>query len=138
MSIEKVRVQFKQKLGAEIARLREGKGWKQTHLAEQVGVRSASVSQWERGRVSPQAAMLVTVAEALDTTLPDLLAPALPGFAKDPRSAVKPDPRRALVFYEFTARIAGHKWLRRAVLALADEEERQQFDETLRRAEDLQ
>ena len=58
-------------LGARITTLRMGRGWRQSDLAAELGgtTRRSSVANWERGIVTPTAASLFALAEALETTV---------------------------------------------------------------------
>lgn len=58
-----------QKVGGQIAALRKNRGFTQTDLGERLGVTFQAVSKWERGEALPDAALLVDLAEALETTV---------------------------------------------------------------------
>jgi len=60
-------------LGTVIRVLRHEQGLNQTELAKRLGKPSATVSAWELGKAMPEAANLVALANALDTTVSDLL-----------------------------------------------------------------
>jgi transcriptional regulator with XRE-family HTH domain len=65
----------------------------QLQLAELLGVRQSSVSQWERGSTRPSTVHLLALAAALKSSLLDFAAPdaALdPGAALDPDAHVHP------------------------------------------------
>lgn len=57
-----------QKVGEQIAYLRKRKGLTQSELGEHIGVTFQAVSKWERGEALPDTAILVELANALDTT----------------------------------------------------------------------
>jgi transcriptional regulator with XRE-family HTH domain len=72
-------------LGTVIKTLRSEQGLNQTELARRLGKPSATVSAWELGKAMPEAANLVAVAEALETTVSNLLVRSgLQGPASDP------------------------------------------------------
>ena len=56
------------KIGAQIALLRKKKGITQSELGERLGVSFQSVSKWERGENLPDTAILVDLANILETT----------------------------------------------------------------------
>lgn len=62
-----------QKTGAQIAALRKRKGLSQSALGERLGVTFQAVSKWERGETLPDAALLVDLAEVLETTVDFIL-----------------------------------------------------------------
>jgi len=45
----------------------------QWQLAEKVGVKQASIAQWEKGKTSPRFERLADIATALDCTVDDLI-----------------------------------------------------------------
>ena len=57
-----------QKVGNQIALLRKEKGMTQSELGDRLGVTFQSVSKWERGETLPDTAILVDLANALETT----------------------------------------------------------------------
>ena len=59
--------------GRRIQALRKAKDWTQKDLAERLCVTDKSVSKWERGLNYPDIAMLEPLAQALDTTVVELL-----------------------------------------------------------------
>lgn len=64
-------------VGGRVVALRKARGWKQSDLAEALGLRSAMpVSRWERGEVAPRADHLVGLARVFGTTVEALLAAA--------------------------------------------------------------
>jgi len=63
-----------QKTGALIRRLRLEKGLTQKELAEKLQISDKAVSKWERGLGCPDVGLLTALAEALEVTLPELLA----------------------------------------------------------------
>jgi len=62
-----------QKVGSQIAALRKGHGLTQNDLGERLGVSFQAVSKWERGETLPDTALLVDLAEALETTVDFIL-----------------------------------------------------------------
>ncbi len=59
--------------GERIRKLRRAKGWRQIDLAEQSGVHEVHISDLERGSREPGLRTLYKIADALDTTLAELL-----------------------------------------------------------------
>lgn len=62
-----------QKVGGQIAILRKGRGLTQNELGEQLNVSFQAVSKWERGETLPDSAILVDLADALETTVDFIL-----------------------------------------------------------------
>jgi transcriptional regulator with XRE-family HTH domain len=60
-------------LGAKIRAARRKAGLTQASLAELMGVRQSSISQWERGHTRPSLEHLVPLAAALGVSLDGLL-----------------------------------------------------------------
>jgi transcriptional regulator with XRE-family HTH domain len=60
-------------LGAKIRAARRMAGLSQASLAELMGVRQSSISQWERGHTRPSLEHLVPLASALNASLDELL-----------------------------------------------------------------
>lgn len=56
-----------------IRSFRKAKGWTQEQLAKAIGVKRSVVSKYESGSVSPSAATIERIAQALDTTPADLM-----------------------------------------------------------------
>lgn len=72
------------RLGLRVRRLREAMGLSQEDLAERTGLHAKYVSRVENGAANPSLAVLVAIAEALNTRTANLLtAPKLvrPGTA---------------------------------------------------------
>ncbi len=67
-------------LGQRLARIRKERGFTQVELAQQAGTIQAVISDYERGRIRPHAAMAGRLAQALGVTADELLgmAPATP------------------------------------------------------------
>jgi transcriptional regulator with XRE-family HTH domain len=63
-------------LGALIATKRKSLGLTQAGLAELVGIEQESMSRIETGMVTPSLSRLLSLADALDCTIEDLLRPA--------------------------------------------------------------
>lgn len=62
-----------QKVGGQIAALRKSRGLTQNDLGERLGVSFQAVSKWERSEALPDTALLVELAEALETTVDFIL-----------------------------------------------------------------
>lgn len=62
-----------QKVGKQIASLRKSKRITQSELGERLGVTFQSVSKWERGETLPDTAILLDLADVLETTVDNIL-----------------------------------------------------------------
>ena len=62
------------KVGEQIAVLRRANGLTQNELGERLGVSFQSVSKWERGETLPDTAILLDLAQVLQTTVDQLLS----------------------------------------------------------------
>ena len=62
-----------QKVGEQISALRKNKGLTQSDLGERLGVTFQAVSKWERGETLPDTAILVDLADVLETTVDFIL-----------------------------------------------------------------
>ena len=62
-----------QNIGRQIEELRRSKGLTQSDLGERLGVSFQAVSKWERGETLPDTAILVPLAEILETTVDFIL-----------------------------------------------------------------
>lgn len=62
-----------EKVGAVIASLRKNKGWTQNELGDRLCISFQAVSKWERGETLPDTAILVELANVLDTTVDNIL-----------------------------------------------------------------
>jgi transcriptional regulator with XRE-family HTH domain len=60
-------------VGMRIRKLRRAKGWRQIDLAEQSGVHEVHISDLERGTREAGLRTLGKIAQALDTTLSEML-----------------------------------------------------------------
>lgn len=60
-------------IGNEIGALRRQKGLTQGELGERLGVSFQAVSKWERGETLPDTALLLDLAEVLETTVDHIL-----------------------------------------------------------------
>ena len=60
-------------VGSQIAMLRKQKGLTQNELGERLGVSFQAVSKWERGETLPDTAILLDLAEVLETTVDCIL-----------------------------------------------------------------
>ena len=61
------------KVGRQIFQLRRAKGLTQNQLGEQIRVSFQAVSKWERGETLPDVALLPELADALGTTVDNIL-----------------------------------------------------------------
>lgn len=59
--------------GATIKAIRETKGMTQADLAERIGVTAKAVSKWETGKGMPDISLLQPLAQALDTSIIELM-----------------------------------------------------------------
>lgn len=62
------------RVGRNMKRLREARGWSQEELADQAGIHRTYVSGVERGVRNPTVTVLEKLAVALGATLPELVA----------------------------------------------------------------
>lgn len=62
-----------EKVGKQIEELRKNKGMTQSDLGERLGISFQAVSKWERGETLPDTAILVPLAEVLETTVDFIL-----------------------------------------------------------------
>ncbi len=62
------------RVGRNMKRLREVRGWSQEELADRAGIHRTYVSGVERGVRNPTGTVLEKLAIALGATLPDLVA----------------------------------------------------------------
>lgn len=60
-------------LAENLMKARIRKGYSQTDLAEILNVSSATISQYEKGKRSPDVEKLHTIAKVLDTSIPELI-----------------------------------------------------------------
>lgn len=60
-------------VGAQIAQLRRSKGLTQNDLGDRLGVTFQAVSKWERGETLPDTAILIDLANALETSVDSIL-----------------------------------------------------------------
>lgn len=98
--------------GRNLELARKGKGWSQEKLAEKVGVKKASISQYENGTTSPSIPTLLKLAGALERSVDGLLfgsgvatrlvaaQPFLAGHALDDRIAALPEVLREYVIQQ--------------------------------------
>ena len=70
-------------LNENIKKLRKAKGLSQEELAEKLNVVRQTVSKWETGLSVPDAGMLISLAEELDTSVSILLGEDVPEPAPD-------------------------------------------------------
>lgn len=64
---------FLKSLGSNIVRIRYGKGWSQADLARATEKDRQSIERLENGKVNPSIYYLKEVADALETSLSNLL-----------------------------------------------------------------
>ena len=60
-------------VGSQIARLRKEKGLTQNDLGDRLGISFQAVSKWERGETLPDTAILLDLANALETSVDFIL-----------------------------------------------------------------
>lgn len=60
-------------IGTQIAQLRKVKGMTQTELGDRLNISFQAVSKWERGETLPDTAILVALADVLQTTVDNIL-----------------------------------------------------------------
>lgn len=60
-------------VGAQICLLRRQKGLTQAELGQRLGITFQAVSKWERGETLPDTAILVDLADVLETTVDSIL-----------------------------------------------------------------
>lgn len=53
-------------VGGNIRQYREGLGWSQSRLAEEMGVPQQRITEWETGKREPLAQTIIKLAEALN------------------------------------------------------------------------
>ena len=56
-----------------IKAMRQAKGLAQWQLAEMIGVKQESITQWETGKTSPRFERLADIAKALECSVDDLI-----------------------------------------------------------------
>ena len=61
-------------IGKFIQEIRKEKGLTQKELAELIGVSDKTISKWENGNSSPDTSMLMSLSEALEITVNELLS----------------------------------------------------------------
>ena len=61
------------RVGNQIALLRKSKGLTQSELGERLGISFQAVSKWERGVTLPDTAILVDLAQILETSVDYIL-----------------------------------------------------------------
>lgn len=64
---------LRQRLGRNIVRAREERGWLQTDLARRLGISAGRLSKWEKGEHAPPLAGLADLGRVLGTTLDALV-----------------------------------------------------------------
>jgi transcriptional regulator with XRE-family HTH domain len=68
------RVDIRRKLGLNVRRAREARGWSQEHFAHEAGIHRTYVSDIERGARNPTITVVEKLAKALGSAPADLLA----------------------------------------------------------------
>ena len=69
----KLGVDIRQRLGRNVRRLREEKGWSQEDYADRAGIHRTYVSDIERAARNPTISVVEKLAKALEVTASDLL-----------------------------------------------------------------
>ena len=82
--------ELKNRVGANIARLRKSRGLTQAELAERINYSDKAVSKWERAESLPDVLTLINLAEQLDTDLNTLTG--LQAQAPEPEPIPEPIP----------------------------------------------
>ncbi len=89
--------ELKQRIGANIARLRKRSGLTQAELAERINYSDKAVSKWERSESMPDVLTLMQLAEQFGTDMNELLG--FPGQAaapaEEPAPPILPEPEIA-------------------------------------------
>jgi transcriptional regulator with XRE-family HTH domain len=67
-------VDIRQRLGRNVRRLREEKGWSQEDYADRAGIHRTYVSDIERGKRNPTVTVVEKLAKPLNASAGDLLA----------------------------------------------------------------
>lgn len=62
-------------VGERVRTWRESHNWTLAQAAEQIEVQAPFLSGLERGMGNPTLAVLISIAKAMDTTVPELLTP---------------------------------------------------------------
>lgn len=79
-------------LGGNLTRIRKLRRWTQKELADRLSVHTSMVTRWEKGQIRPKEAQVQQIAEALEVSTADLLAPLPAGSASEsPVPAVEPE-----------------------------------------------
>lgn len=72
---------MRQRLGRNIVRAREERGWLQTDLAKRLGISRARLSKWEKGEHAPHLAGLADLGRVLEKSLDALVLGTVEGEA---------------------------------------------------------
>ncbi len=87
-------------VGAEIRRLREGRGWTGAQLAVYSGMAPSAISQIETGRRSPNTSSLAKIARALEVEVVDLFPKvSAPLFTEPPSDPAGDEAQRRMLPY---------------------------------------
>lgn len=70
---ERLRQEQNMEFGSTLAKLREGRGWSQSKLAEKAGVTPETIAAWESGREFPGQEQLLSLAMALKVKIGRLI-----------------------------------------------------------------
>jgi transcriptional regulator with XRE-family HTH domain len=100
-------------LGQRLARIRKERGFTQVELAQKADTIQAVISDYERGRVRPHAAMLGRLAQALGVTADELL-----GIATAPPPKANGVSRRILRRMQALEELPAHD--QKSILKLID------------------
>jgi transcriptional regulator with XRE-family HTH domain len=100
-------------LGQRLARIRKERGFTQVELAQKADTIQAVISDYERGRVRPHAAMLGQLAQALGVSADELL-----GIASAPPQKANGVSRRILRHMQALEELPAHD--QKSILKLID------------------
>lgn len=79
-------------LGGNLTRVRKLRRWTQKELADRLSVHTSMVTRWEKGQIRPKETQVQQIAEALEVSTAELLAPLPAGSASEaPVPAVEPE-----------------------------------------------
>lgn len=66
-------VTFEEKLSRNLRRARQRRGYNQAQLAQKIGVGTSCISQYERGKRTPNLKTMSLISHVLDVSLDDLV-----------------------------------------------------------------
>ncbi len=78
-----------EKVGEQIVSLRKSKNLTQAELGERLSISFQAVSKWERGETLPDTAILLDLADALETSVDNLLSGGVKAFHFKGKLSVK-------------------------------------------------